>query len=205
MPWSLAAAAPKCSLGVALLLLAACSSAVGPVVLSSRDPHPSSNPNAPVVVVEYSDLQCSACRTAHENIVKPLLEHFGTRIRFEVRHFPLMSMHPRALDAAQAAECAGDQGKFWEYADIAFARQREMSREALSVWAEEISLDASRFEACLASGSKRALVLSEFEEGMERGVEGTPTFFVNGKRVEGKLAAIQRAIEAAEGRARHGS
>ncbi len=194
-----AAPAPKGSLGVTLLLLAACSSALGPVVLSSRGPHPSSNPDAPVVVVEYADLQCSACRSAHENIVKPLLEHFGTRIRFEMRHFPLTSMHRHALDAAQAAECAADQGKFWEYADIAFARQREMSREALLVWAEEISLDAPRFEACLASESKRALVFSEYEEGREKGVEGTPTFFVNGERVEGKLGAIQRAIEAAKG------
>src|SRR5262245_47990198 len=127
----LAAPASKRSLTVTVLFLAACSSAVGPVVLSSRGPHPSSNPHAPVVVVEYADLQCSACRTAHESIVKPLLEHFGTHIRYEVRHFPLTSIHRHALDAAQAAECAADQGKFWEYADIAFARQREMSREAL--------------------------------------------------------------------------
>ena len=199
MPWSLAAPAPKCSLGVALLLLAACSSAGGPVVLSSRAPHPSSNPDAPVVVVEYADLECSACRTVHESIVKPLLEQFGASIRFEMRHFPLTPMHPHALDAAQAAECAADQGKFWEYADIAFARQREMSHEALLAWAKEISLDASRFEPCLASGSKRALVFSEYEEGISKGVEGTPTFFVNGEKVEGKLGAIQRAIEAAEG------
>jgi protein-disulfide isomerase len=116
-----------------------------------------------------------------------------------VRHFPLTSIHRHALDAAQAAECAADQGKFWEYADIAFARQPEMSREALLVWAKEVSLDASRFEPCLASASKRALVLSEYEEGRENGVEGTPTFFVNGEKVDGKLGAIQRAIDAAMG------
>lgn len=166
-------------------------------MLASRAPHPSSNPDAPVVVVEYADLQCSACRTAHANIVKPLLEQFGTHIRFELRHFPLSSLHPQALEAAEAAECAADQGKFWEYADIAFSKQKEMSREKLLVWAEEISLETSRFEQCLTSGSKRALVLSEYREGSKKGVLGTPTFFVNAEKVESKLEAIEKAIEKA--------
>ncbi len=168
-------------------------------MLSSRGPHPASNPAAPVVVVEYADLQCPSCRTAHANIVEPLLEQYGTSIRYEFRHFPLRSLHPQALDAAEASECAADQGKFWEYADLAFSKQQEMSREALRVWAAEISLEASRFDECLASESKRALVLSEYEEGRKKGVLGTPTFFVNGKKVEGKLLAIQKAIEAARG------
>jgi len=169
------------------------------VVLASRVPHPSSNPDAPVVVVEYADLQCPFCRTAHMNIVKPLLEQFGTRIRFELRHFPLRSIHPQALAAAEATECAADQEKFWEYADIAFSKQQEMSREKLLVWAAEISLDSSRFEQCLSSGSKRALVLSEYKEGRAMGVLGTPTFFVNAEMVDGKLEAIEKAIEAAKG------
>ena len=179
------------------MIVTCCSSAGGPVAVSSRGPHPSSNPSAPVVVVEYADLQCPYCRTAHADIVKPLLEQYGTRIRFELRHFPLRSLHPQALDASQATECAADQGRFWEYVEIALTRQKEMSREALRVWAKEISLEASRFEECLASGSKRALVLSEYEEGRKRGVQGTPTFFVNGEKVESKLGAIRKAIEAA--------
>lgn len=166
-------------------------------MLSSRAPHPASNPDAPVVVVEYADLQCSSCRTAHANIVEPLLEQYGARIRFELKHFPLMSVHPLALEAAEAAECAADQGKFWEYVHIAFTKQAQMSREKLLAWAGELSLDSSRFEPCLASEAKRALVLSEYKEGLRQGVEGTPTFFVNGKKVASKLVAIQQAIEAA--------
>lgn len=189
------ALAVKCFGALTLLLLSVCASPVGPVVLSSRGPHPSSNPDAPVVVVEYADLQCPACRKAHESIVKPLLERYGTRIRYELRHFPLRSVHRHALDAAVAAECAADQGKFWEYVDIAYARQPEMSRESLLVWAEQISLETSRFEPCLASEAKRALVLSEYKEGEERGVIGTPTFFVNEEKVESKLEKIQQAIE----------
>ena len=182
---------------LALLLSLACSSAGGRVVISSRGPHPASNPAAAVLVLEYADLQCPSCRVAHSNIVAPLLARYGARIRYELRHFPLRSLHPLALEAAEAAECAADQGRFWEYTDLAFARQREMSREKLVTWAEAISLDAFRFEGCLASEQKRALVLAEFEEGRRKGVEGTPTFFVNGKKVESKLVAIQQAIDAA--------
>ena len=166
---------------------------------SSRGPHPTSNPGAPVVVLEYADLQCPSCRAAHTNIVEPLLGQYGRRIRYEFRHFPLRSLHPEALAAAEAAECAADQGKFWEYVDLAFREQKELSREKLLVWAAELSLDTSRFEPCLTSESKRALVLSEYEEGRAEGVLGTPTFFVNGKKVESKLGAIQKAIEAAQG------
>ena len=182
---------------VALLLLGGCASAGGPVVLSVRGPHPSSNPDASVVVLEYADLQCPSCRTAHARIVEPLLAQYGARIRYELKHFPLMSVHPLALEAAQAAECAADQGKFWEYVDLAFARQSELSREKLLAWAEELALDASRFDPCVASEAKRALVLSEYKEGIRRGVEGTPTFFVNGQRVEGRLVAIEEAVRAA--------
>jgi protein-disulfide isomerase len=182
---------------VALLLLLGCASAGGKVVLSSRGPHPASTPAARVLVQEYADLQCPSCRAAHANVVAPLLERHGARIRYELRHFPLRSLHPLALQAAEAAECAADQGKFWEYVDLAFARQQEMSREKLVAWAGELSLDVSGFEQCLTSEAKRALVLAEYEEGRRRGVEGTPTFLVNGEKVEGKLLALERAIEAA--------
>ena len=186
----------KLPLVLALLLLGACASAGNPVVLSGRGPHPASNADAALVVVEYADLQCTSCRSAHATIVGPLLAQYGPRIRYELKHFPLMSVHPLALEAAEAAECAGDQGKFWEYTDLAFARQPEMSHEKLLLWANELSLDAGRFEQCLDSEAKRALVLAEYKEGVRRGVEGTPTFFVNGEKVEGKLVALQHAIEA---------
>ena len=183
-----------------LLLLGACASegsGKGPVVLSNGAPHPASNGDAALVVVEYADLQCSACRGAQATIVAPLLAQYGARIRYEFKHFPLMGVHPLALEAAEAAECAGDQGRFWDYTDLAFARQPEMSHEKLLLWANELSLDAAPFEQCLASEEKRASVIAEYKEGLRMGVEGTPTFFVNGKKVQGKLPALQQAIEAA--------
>jgi protein-disulfide isomerase len=186
-------------LWLGLLLLGACASdgsGEGPVVLSGRGPHPASNGDAALVVLEYADLQCTACRGAQATIVAPLLAQYGARIRYEFQHFPLMSVHPLALEAAEAAECAGDQGKFWEYTDLAFAKQSEMSRESLSAWARELSLDETRFEQCLASEEKRTSVIAEYKEGLRMGVEGTPTFFVNGKKVAGRLPALQQAIEA---------
>jgi len=181
-----------------LVIVSACSSTSGPTVLSTRNVHPASNPNASIVVLEYTDLQCPSCRNAHETIVKPLLAQQGTRIRYEFRHFPLRSMHPQALGAAMAAECASDQGRFWDYVDLAFRKQRQMSAESLRAWAAELALEMPRFEECLASESKRELVLSEYQEGKKRGVYGTPTFFVNGDLVgEDTLEAIQDAIDAA--------
>ena len=184
---------------LALLVLGACASEGSgerPVVLSGRGPHPASNGDAALVVVEYADLQCTACRGAQATIVAPLLVQYGAIIRYEFKHFPLMGVHPLALEAAEAAECASDQGKFWEYADLAFARQPEMSHEKFLLWANELSLDAAPFEQCLTSEEKRASVIAEYKEGLRMGVEGTPTFFVNGEKVQGKLPALQQAIEA---------
>jgi protein-disulfide isomerase len=188
----------KRNIGLALLLVMnACTSTSAPTVLSSRNVHPASNPNAGVVILEYTDLQCPSCRQAHETIVKPLLAQQGTRIRYEFRHFPLRSMHPQALDAAMAAECASDQGRFWDYVDLAFRKQKQMSHESLRAWAVELALEIPRFEECLDSETKREVVLSEYREGKKRGVYGTPTFFVNGDLVkEDTLEAIQDAIAA---------
>src|SRR5262245_15319220 len=134
-----------------LLLANACASERGPVAHSSRGPHPLSNPDASVLVLEYTDLQCPACRRAQRTIVEPLLAQHGTQVRYEVRHFPLRTLHPLALDAAMAAECAADQGKFWDYAELTLRKQEEISPERLRTWAAELSLEMPRFEQCLDS------------------------------------------------------
>src|SRR5262245_29720779 len=185
-------------LGLALLVLSGCASPSpdgSHVLLSSRAPHPASNGDAALVVMEYADLQCPSCRSAHATIVGPLLAQYGSRIRYEFKHFPLMSVHPLALESAEAAECASDQGRFWEYTDLAFAGQSEMSSEALRTWARQLSLDQARFEQCLASEEKKASVIAEYKQGIREGVEGTPTFFVGGKKVQGRLVALQQAID----------
>lgn len=183
-----------------LLLLANACASESPVAHSNRGPHPLSNPNASIIVVEYTDLQCPSCRQAQRTIVEPLLAQHGTEIRYEVRHFPLRSLHPLALDAAMAAECAADQGKFWDYSDLTLRKQEEISPDRLRTWAVELSLELPRFEQCLDSEAKREVVLSDYREGKKRGVRGTPTFFVNDDLVKGRLGDIRSAIEAARRR-----
>ena len=189
-------------LTIATLTLAACVDTTGISPESSAYPHPQSNPNAAVVVQEYADLQCPACKAAHELLVKPLLAEMGSQVRYEYRQFPLSSIHRYALDAAEASECAADQGKFWEFIDTAFTRQDELNNEALKEWAAALGLEADLFGRCVDSNIKRDAVLAQYDAGLERGVTGTPTFFVNGKKVTSTIDAIRTAVkEAAAGAA----
>lgn len=174
------------------VLLAACG---GEPDVSSRTPK--GNPNATVLVEEFADLQCPACAAAHAQVVAPLLEKYGDQIRFEHKHFPLRSIHRYALDASEMAECAADQGKFWEYTDMAFSNQSDMDMDALVEWAEALGLDADKAERCWKSHSKRDTVLADYKEGRDRGVTGTPTFFVNGEKVQTGFDTLSAAIDAA--------
>jgi len=162
----------------ACVLLIGCADTAGLSKESSRPPK--GDPNAVVVVQEYSDLQCPACRSVHEVVVKPLLAQYSNRIRFEFKHFPLQSIHPFALRAAMAAECAADQGKFWEYVDIVFANQQELSARALDEWAAELALDTELFKRCLDSQVKKDTVLADYRSARNLDLMGTPTFLVNG-------------------------
>ena len=157
---------------------------------------PKGNPNAAVVVLEFADLQCPACRGAHQQISKPLVEKYGNDIAFHHMHFPLRSIHRYALDASEASECAADQGKFWEYVDLAFTNQDDLSTDALRTWAEELSLDMTAYDSCMKSHTKRNTVLADYEKGREMGVSGTPTFFVNGVAVETGFDTLSTAIDA---------
>lgn len=179
------------------LLLAACSHSGEVPETSNRPPHPASNADAFVLIEEYADFQCPACRAAHENIAKPLLLRFGSEVRYEFRHFPLRTIHRYALDAAEASECAADQGKFWEFVDLAFEQQEKLSRETLTTWGEKLSLDAAAYERCRVGHSKKDVVLSDYEAGRERGIGGTPTFFLNGLQVRSTLEDLSAAIEQA--------
>lgn len=175
------------------LLLAACNPASDISDQSSRPPK--GNPDATVVVTEFADLQCPACRAAHTSITQPILEEYGDHIRFEFMHFPLRSIHRFALDAAEASECAADQGKFWPFVDLAFEEQPNLSHETLLVWAEQLQLDVDLFERCWKSDRKRDIVLSDYAKGRDMDVNGTPSYFVNGVRVESGFDTIGAAIE----------
>lgn len=178
-----------------LLLLGACVDTTGLSDTIHDEAHPASNPNAAVTVTEYADLECPACRAAHPQIVQPLLEQYGDRIRFEFRHFPLASIHRYAVEAAEAVECAHDQGTMWEMIDIIYERQDQLNSEALGTWAEELGMDADLYRRCMASHIKRDAILASYEQGRELGVTGTPSFFVNGEKVNSTLEDITAAIE----------
>ncbi len=159
---------------------------------------PLGSESASVTVTEYGDLQCPACKGAYELIIKPLLQKYGEKIRFEYVQFPLQGIHQYALEAAMASECAADQGKFWEFVDTVYVKQADLNSEALRTWAGDLSLDTALFERCLSSRIKKKAVLAEFAQGEKLGVNSTPTFFVNGERVTiGQVGDLDAAVEAA--------
>jgi protein-disulfide isomerase len=167
---------------------------------SVKPPHPRSNSGAAVLVEEFIDLQCEACRAAQTRIVKPMLDRYGSMIRYEVKFFPIFPGHRYSISAAEAAECAADQGKFWEFEEMNYENQDDLGPTAVIEWGEAIGLDIELFKRCILSGIKRDTVLTQQAEGTDRGVEGTPTFFVNGAKVESTIDAIGTAImQAASG------
>ena len=185
------------TLAAATLALIACTDTTGLSDKSSRGPK--GNANAAVTVAEYADLQCPACQAAHTQINAPLLAKYGAQIRFEFKHFPLRSIHRYALEASMASECAADQGKFWEYVDIVYSEQKKLDIEQLSVWAKALGLDEDLFDRCMNAKIKRDTVLADYEEGQGLGVTGTPTYFVNGKKVESGFDTLSAAIDEALG------
>jgi protein-disulfide isomerase len=139
--------------------------------------------NAPVEIVEFSDFQCPFCLRAHPT-VDQVLKTYGDRVRFVYRHYPLPG-HPNARPAAEAAECAAEQGKFWPYHDKLFASQSRLSEADLKQDAAELGMDASKFNACVDSHKYAAKVEADLHAGQEAGVDGTPAFFVNGRLISG--------------------
>lgn len=158
---------------------------------------PKGNPNATVLVEEFADLQCPACKSAHAQVTAPIIAKYNNDIRFEFNHFPLRSIHRFALDAAEMSECAADQGHFWEFVDLAYEKQSELSFDALLDWSEAIGLDTDAAERCWKSHSKRSIVLDDYKKGRDREVAGTPTYFVNGQRVDSGFDTLSNAIDAA--------
>jgi protein-disulfide isomerase len=185
------------SLSVVAIALVACTDTSGLSKESSRLPR--GNADAVILVTEYADLQCPACQAAHERISTPLLEKYGDQIRFEFKHFPLRSLHRYALEAAMASECAADQGKFWEFVDLVYKEQKKLDIDQLSRWAGALALDRDLFDRCLESQIKRDTVLADYKEGQELSVSGTPSYFVNGQKIETGFDTLSEAIDAVLG------
>ena len=153
---------------------------------------------AAVSIVEYGDFQCPTCKLAYPT-VKMLLKHFGPKVRFAYRHFPLEQPHPLALPAAEAAESAGAQGRFWEMHDMLFERQPRLERIHLEEYAQVLQLDVARFAADLDAHAHVRKVRADLESGAGSRLRGTPGFFVNGRIVDVSFGmhALLESIEAA--------
>jgi protein-disulfide isomerase len=140
--------------------------------------------NAPVTIVEFTDFHCPFCKRAAPTIAE-LMAKFGDKVKHVHRDFPIASLHPEAPRAHVAARCADEQGKFWAYHDKVFAGQARSSAGQLETYAREVGLDPVAFEHCLASNKYEAIVQKDIEEGSRLGVNGTPTFFINGRPLVG--------------------
>jgi protein-disulfide isomerase len=154
--------------------------------------------HSPVTVVEYGDFECPICKQAAP-AVKLVLERFGARIRFVFRHFPVESAHPHAMHAAQAAEAAGGQGKFWQMHDLLFDNQRHLKMAHLREYAQRLDLDMPRFIAEMDDEIYLQRIREHMAGGTRSHVRGTPTFFINGviHDVSFGMHALMEGVEAA--------
>jgi len=155
--------------------------------------------NAKVTLVEYGDFECPFCARA-EPVLAELLKRF-TDLRLVFRHNPRVFDHPHARKAAEAAEAAADQGKFWEMHDVLFSHQNALDDDALVSYAKDLGLDVDRFREALRSGAHHERVHADELGGVKNHVISTPTFFVDGKRFQDKpdVEALSAAIAAARG------
>ena len=151
---------------------------VGPADHTLGDEH------APVTLVEYGDYECPHCGRAHP-VVKAVRKHFGKQLRFVYRHFPLTQVHPMAEPAAEAAEFAGARGHFWEMHNGIFENQQSLSLPLLAELAQALELSSEDLLAALESREFLPVIKEYFLGGVRSGVNGTPSFFINGVRYEG--------------------
>src|SRR3989344_1952564 len=167
---------------LAVVFVAGCSTTG--YVVKARGLNVAGSDNATVTILEYSDFQCPFCGQA-EPTIKQILDKYPNDVRVIYKHFPLSQIHPYSEKAAEAAECAADQGKFWEMHDIMFANQNNLYTNSLKQYAKDIGLNTDDFNSCLDSGAMKPLVDNDLRDGGEAGVRGTPAFFGNGRLKSG--------------------
>lgn len=144
--------------------------------------------DARVTIVEFSDFECPFCLEAFP-IIRELMAAYGDRVRFIYRDFPVSEIHASAQKAGEAGECAHAQGKFWAMHDKLFQNAPRFSDDALKGYARAIGLEGTAFDSCLASGQFAQEVVNDRADGLALGVRGTPTWFINGRKVEGVIPA----------------
>jgi protein-disulfide isomerase len=155
------------------------------------------NANAPVVIVEFADFQCPYCRR-EQAVLKALTTKYGNKVSVAYRDFPLRQIHAQAQPAAEAARCAGEQGKFWEYHDLLFAETAKLDAASLMDYAAQAGLDKNKFNECLSSGKFKPAIDEDLRAGEKLGVSGTPAFFINGVFLSGAqpMSEFEKMIDA---------
>lgn len=167
--------------------------------VSIGDDYIKGDPNAPITIIEFSDFECPFCAKFYSQTLPSIQQKYidTGKVKFVYKDFPL-NFHKNAQKAAEAAQCAGDQGKYWEYHDKIFDNQPSLNLENLKKWAIDLSLDINEFNQCLDSGKYYDEVQRDMEEGTAAGVRGTPAFFINGVFLSGAqpFSAFEKIIEA---------
>ncbi|HLZ45113.1 MAG TPA: DsbA family protein, partial [Gemmatimonadales bacterium] len=155
--------------------------------------HVHGSPRAGITLLEYGDFECPHCGAAYPR-VKEIERALGARIRIAYRHFPLTQIHPHAQHAAELAEAAAQHGKFWPVHDLLFEHQDALTDEHLIAYAESVGIDPTWAKAALGDGRFRRRVRDDFASGVRSGVNGTPTFFINGARYDGSWDALLETL-----------
>lgn len=144
------------------------------------------NPNAPVTIVEFADFGCPFSRTS-SFVMRSLASKYPNQFQYIYRDFPLIELHPLAQTASEAAACANEQGKFWEYHDKLYQNQGALEDSSFEQFATQLNLDTNRFNTCLVAHTYAKQVEQDYQDGLAAGVRGTPTFFINGNRIPGSI------------------
>ena len=168
-----------------------------PVIQVSAEGAPFKGPpNAPITIVEFSDFQCSYCKRVLA-VLGQVLEQYPNQVKLAFRDFPIQNIHPHAQRAAEAAHCAAEQGKFWEYHDLLFEQQDVLPNADHGKHAKALGLEAGAFQACLDSRKYKEKVERNYADGVKAGVSGTPAFFINGRLLSGAqpLEAFKAIID----------
>jgi len=154
------------------------------VDIAVRDSPFKGPPGAPITIIKFEDFQCPFCKQAQPTLVE-LLKRYDGKVRVVHKDLPLDSIHSLAHQSAEAARCAGEQGKFWNYHDVLYANSSKLRLEDLKGYASEIGLDVESFRACYNSGKFKPVVQNDLITGSQLGITGTPTFFINGRELSG--------------------
>jgi protein-disulfide isomerase len=150
------------------------------------DDDPSIGPqDAPITIIEFSDYECPFCKRWYDDVYSKLLETYPAQVRFVYRDFPLTSSHPNAQSAAEAANCANEQGKYWQYHDKLFSDALPLGTDAYQQYASQLGLDTTKFEQCLAERRYQQEVEADLQYAANLGINSTPTFFINGIPIVG--------------------